>query len=54
MRAICRLDRPRFLAYNSADWEELIGVSASAIRQTKFWKEDRPKAIEAQASLEQG
>lgn len=51
MREICGVDR-RFLGWDSRQWAELLGVKSPAIRKTKFWKEDRPKAIEAQRYLD--
>jgi hypothetical protein len=50
MRAICGIDR-RCLAWKSPLWADLLHVSEPAIRQTKFWKEDRPKANEALKEL---
>jgi len=46
MREICRIDRTR-VHWNSPQWGDLLGVTADAIRQTKFWRVDRKKAIEA-------
>ena len=46
MRAICLIDL-RHLAWDSPKWANLLNVSEAAIRKTKFWKEDRPRAIEA-------
>jgi len=52
MRAICPLDLQRFLAYDSTQWSDLLVVSSPAIRQTRFWKQDRENARTAQAELE--
>ena len=40
MRAIARLDT-RFYGYTSPRWSNLLGLTASAIRQTDFWQKDR-------------
>jgi hypothetical protein len=50
MRMICGSDR-RFLAWDSEQWSELLGVSSPAIRKTPFWREDRQRAIEADREL---
>jgi hypothetical protein len=50
MRDICRLDR-RYLGWDSGQWAELLQVSDAAIRRTRFWKEDRRRAIEADREL---
>lgn len=46
LRAICGIDR-KYLAWNSPQLAELLGVTAAAIRRTHFWRVDRPAAIEA-------
>jgi hypothetical protein len=42
MREICYLDR-RMLAKNSVEWAEALGITDSGVRQTLFWREDRPR-----------
>lgn len=44
MRLICAIDR-RYLAWDSPEWSDAIAVSDAAIRQTPFWKVDRPKLM---------
>jgi hypothetical protein len=50
MREICGIDK-RYLAWQSPQWSGLLGVDSAAIRKTKFWKEDRKLAIEADQAL---
>lgn len=44
MFELCRRDA-RFLSWNSPKWAKLFGTSEAAIKQTKFWKDDRPRLI---------
>jgi hypothetical protein len=46
MREICGIDR-RFIPWKSPRWAKSLQVSEAAIRNTKFWKVDRPKLREA-------
>jgi hypothetical protein len=50
MRNICAIDL-RFLAWDSEQWSELLGVTAAAIRKTHFWRKDRQPAIDADKEL---
>lgn len=44
MQAICEID-VRFYGKNSPQWATLLGTSASAIRNTHFWRVDRKKYV---------
>jgi hypothetical protein len=38
LRELCAFDK-RFLAWDSPQWADLLGVTARAVRDTRFWKE---------------
>ena len=42
MRAIYAIDN-RAVGWNSSKWAEVLSVTAAAVRQTDWWREDRPR-----------
>jgi len=44
MRAVCRIDE-RHWHWKSTQWADLLGISDAAVRQTRFWKEDRAEHV---------
>jgi len=46
MRGVCRVDC-QFVLWNSCQWARLLEVSDAAVRSTRFWRQDRKRAIEA-------